>query len=239
MRSWWTPTTPAKEKSRMAGHDAFPPSADGPAAGSRAGTGLRPRLGRFGLAWKGPGARTSGRDDLRCPPAGAGRLRPGWDGGMRAASCGGMDSGLAGGLPGGGRRRFDGEAWLVWGFRPGAGCVRGREDPSRGHRDAATCGVLRWGVVGCVRVGMGRWGRRPAAVWIPVWPGVCRAGAVGGGFMAVRGWCGGFALGAGCVRGRGGSGTFGRVRGRGRRGAMTCGVLRWGVVGCVRVGAGR
>ena len=86
----------------MAGCDAFPPSADGRAAGSRAGTGLRPRSGKFGLAWKGPGARASGRGRLRRLPAGGGWLRPGWDGAMRAASGGdGTGSGL-----GGGRRRW-------------------------------------------------------------------------------------------------------------------------------------
>ena len=89
----------------MAGRDAFPPSADGRAAGSRAGTGLRPRSGRFGLAWKGWGARASGRGRLRRLPAGGGWLRPGWDGAMRAAPGGGTGSGLAGGRR---RWRFDG-----------------------------------------------------------------------------------------------------------------------------------
>ena len=66
--------------------------------------GFRP--GRFGSARKDWGARASGRCGLRCLPVGGGRLRPGWDGGMRAVSCAyGTDSGLGGGRR---RRRFDG-----------------------------------------------------------------------------------------------------------------------------------
>ena len=83
--------------------------------GLRPGSGLRPRSGRFGYVRKGPGARASGRDDLRCPPVGGGRLCPGWSGAMTAGVGGGADFGLAGGLPGGSH-------W--WWFASGALWVR-------------------------------------------------------------------------------------------------------------------